>query len=213
MELSAVDLCSLITNSMVVFSGGPDFVTVEIRGEGRMPRRLCRPVPFRTEKGDRLIVPLREGIGYPVEEDVEVPESFGLSMPFFGVAEDGSGAGWMCLVETTDDMAVVPSRIDGRLTAGVEWLPQRVRFGYVRRLHFFSQAGGGHEAMAKRYRAIARSAGRLVTFAEKRNRRPQIDALVGAANVWYMYGSNAVDSVRLQAGRYACCRDGIQRND
>ena len=196
-EMTVVDLLSLATNRMAVFSDAPDMVAVEVRGDGKMPRNMRYPAPFKTEKGDRLIVPLREGIGYPVEEHVSVPSSFGLSMPFFGVAEDGSGAGWMGLVETPDDMSVVPSRAEDRLTAGVEWLPQRGRFGYDRRIRFFFLDRGGHVAMAKRYRTFARSCGRLVTFGEKRKRLPQIDALVGAANVWYMYGVHAVDSVRL----------------
>lgn len=196
-EAAFVDPLSLATNQMSVFSVRPDEITVEIGGEGVMPRSLLCPAAFETADGDRLVVPMQEGIGFPVEEKVPLPRTIPLSMPFFGVVDDKSGAGWMCHIETPDDASVVPLRANGRLTAGVVWLPQKGRFGYVRRLRFSFLPSGGHVAMAKRYREFARSAGRLVTFAEKRKSRPKIDALLGAANVWYFYGSNAVDSVEL----------------
>ena len=196
-DVTMVDLLTLATNRVVVFSDRPNSLVVEVRDGGKMSRKIRYPAPFMTESGDRLIVPLREGIGYPVDENVSVPKSFGLSMPFFGVAEDKTGAGWMALVETPDDMSVVPSKLDGYLTAGVEWLPQMERFGYSRRIRFSFQNRGGHVAMAKRYRKSSRLRGRLVTFEEKRKLNPKIDALLGAANIWYMYGSNAVDSVQI----------------
>ena len=196
-EIAFVDPLSLVTNRMSVFSVRPDEITVEIGGEGVMPRMLRCPAPFETADGDRLVVPMQEGIGFPVEEKVPLPRTIPLSMPFFGVVEDKGGAGWMCHIETPDDASVVPSQANGRLTAGVDWLPRKGRFGYVRRLRFVFLPSGGHVAMAKRYREFARSAGRLVTFAEKRKSRPKVDALLGAANVWYFYGSNAVDSVEL----------------
>lgn len=196
-KMTVVDLCSLTTNDVIVSSDASNSVKVELRGRGKMSRRIRYPYPFETEKGERLILPLREGIGYPVEENVSIPRSFGLSMPFFGVADDVDGAGWMGLLETPDDVSVVPSRVNGCLTAGVEWLSQKGKFGYARRIRFAFQERGGYVAMAKRYRKIAQKQGRLVTLADKRNLNPKIDVLVGAANVWYMYGSNAVDSVQL----------------
>ena len=170
----------------------PGEAVVTLSGEGELARPLDYPLPLETRKGERLIVPENEGMGFPVDE--EHPELWrlvaygghGICMAFFGACEDATGAGWMCILETPDDAAMGTFRNPaGRLwLAGPSWDAQRGRFGYARRVRYALLEGGGHVAMARRYREYAAAAGRLVTFREKAKARPAIDKLLGAANVW-----------------------------
>ncbi len=153
---------------------------------------LDYPAAFAARKGDRLVVPMNEGIGFPVDERPAwglwregMYSGHGLCMSFFGVVEDATGAGWMALVETPDDaaMAARPDRA-GMLAAGPSWDACRKAFGYARRMRYVFLDRGGHVAMAKRYRAYAKERGRLVTFAEKARTRPRVADICGAPNLW-----------------------------
>ena len=178
------------------FKDGELEVTVWAQPDEAMPRPLDFPAAFATRKGDRLVIPMNEGIGLPVDEQhpglwrEPMYSGHGLCMPFFGVVEDATGAGWMALVETPDDAAMQTRRTaDGLLVAGPSWDSQHRRFGYVRRMRYVFFDKGGHVAMAKRYRAYAKEKGLLVTFAEKAKARARVLDLVGAPNVW-CWGSN-----------------------
>ena len=170
-------------------------VLVTVCGEGEMAQPLAFPAPFATRKGDRLIVPMNEGIGYPVDEDVWIPGPLvtfgghGLCMAFWGVQDDATGAGYMGLVETADDGAVAFARRDGGCwAAGPQWQDQKGRFGYARRVRYVFLDKGGHVAMCKRYRQYAREQGKVKTFAEKAQARPLVDRLLGAPNIWCWEG-------------------------
>ena len=167
-------------------------VLVTVIGEGEMTASLRYPAAFATKKGDRLIVPMNEGISYPVEETDGVPGSLvtysghGVCMAFWGVQDDATGAGYMGIVETADDAAVVFPRAEenGLVAAGVSWMAQKGRFGYPRRVRYVFLDKGGYVAMCKRYRAYAQAQGKLKTFAEKATTRPLVDRLLGAPNIW-----------------------------
>ena len=64
---------------------------VTVTGEGEMPVALAYPQAFATKPGDRLIVPMNEGISYPVTEPDGIPgrlaaySGHGICMAFFGV--------------------------------------------------------------------------------------------------------------------------------
>ena len=199
-ELTIVDPQSLMECS-VRFALVPERneFTVTVAGEGALTRPLDYPAPLVTQKGDRLIVPMNEGMGYPVEEEHiglwrEIAYGgHGLCMAFFGVDEDATGAGWMCVFETPDDAAMQTRRTDGMLTAGPSWDAQLGKFGYPRRVRYCFRAAGGHVAMAKRYRAYAKSKGLFKTLAEKAEARPAIDKLVGAANIWCWWGDESAN--------------------
>ena len=123
----------------------------------------------------------------------------GICMGFFGVTEDATGAGWMCMLETPDDAAMNAFRDkDGMWTAGPSWDAQRGEFGYTRKARFVFFDRGGHVAMCKHYLAHAKQAGLYKPFSEKRKRNPNIDLLIGAANIWRMGGgkSNPAELVK-----------------
>ena len=176
----------------------PEF-TLKVDGDGELPGPLVYPCPFTSAAGDRLIVPMNEGISYPVED--KSIETFrliaygghGICMAFWGVTDDRQG--YCAIIETPDDAAIRLRRLDGLLAIGPEWDPQKGRFGYGRRLRYVFFDQGGYVAIAKRYREYARQTGRLKTLAEKRQENPKVDLLVGAVNVWN-WDSDPVDVVQ-----------------
>ena len=167
-------------------------VVVEVTGDGELNSPLNYPAAFSTQKGDRLIVPLNEGVGYPADEEDQIParlqaySGHGICMAFFGVQDDATGAGWMAIIETPDDASLVARR-DGATnlwTIGPSWESSRKTFGYARRIRYIFFDKGGYVAMCKRYREHARKIGRFKTFDEKAKSRPSVDRLLGAVNVW-----------------------------
>jgi len=161
---------------------------VTLDAAGPMPRTVPWPQPFVTAPGTYLVVPMNEGISYPVE-DASIGEmrlvaygGHGICMPFFG-ATDGE-AGYMAILQTPDDAAIAIRRVNGLLTIVPEWQSQKGQFGYVRSIRYIFIDKGGHVAIAKRYREYARQTGLLKTLDEKRREIPAVDLLVGAVNIW-----------------------------
>lgn len=153
------------------------------------------PNAFETEGDDALIVPMSEGYRLPFAEKHKyigalASYSSALCMPFFGVEDGRDGSGWMAILATPDDakmQALADSQ--GRMDAvAPRWIPQRGVFGYARRVKLAFLSRGGYVAMAKRYRAEAKQDGLVKTFREKVRARPNVDRLLGAANVWYYGG-------------------------
>jgi hypothetical protein len=167
-------------------------VVVTVDSEGEMKSSIAYPDAFATQKGDRLIVPMNEGISYPADEPDEIPGRLiaygghGICMAFFGVQDDATGAGWMAILETPDDASMIARRdkSTGLWTLGPSWEDQKKRFGYARRVRYIFFDKGGYVAMCKRYRAYAKGIGLFKPFSEKAKERPLVDRLLGAANVW-----------------------------
>jgi hypothetical protein len=165
----------------------PEF-TVTLSAQGDMKSSLRYPHPFVTEPGTYLVVPMNEGISYPVDDaTVETRKliaygGHGICMPFWGVTDGQQG--YMVIIETPDDAAIQIARIDGRLCVAPEWEAQKGKFGYVRKLRYIFLDQGGHVAMCKRYRQHARQVGLLKTLDEKRRENSNVDLLIGAVNVW-----------------------------
>jgi hypothetical protein len=165
----------------------PEMV-VELTGTGEMPARLAYPAPFVTGPGTFLVMPVNEGISYPVDDESLKPMHYhlygghGLCMGWWGVSDGERGL--MAVVETPDDAAVRVPRIDGLLCLAPEWVPQKGAFGPPRRIRYVFFDRGGYVAMCKRYREHSQEIGRFKTLAEKRRENRNVDRLVGAVNVW-----------------------------
>jgi len=163
-------------------------LVVTVAGEGPVSGSLAFPGPFVTGKGTYLVVPMNEGISYPVDDASIRPRRLiaygghGICMAFFG-ATDGS-RGYMGILETADDASIQIGRADGLLCVAPLWDPQKGRLGYERRLRYAFLDRGGHVAMCKRYRAYVKRRGTFKTLAEKRKAVPAVDLLLGAVNVW-----------------------------
>lgn len=188
---------------VITLSGNTPEFTFELAGQGEMPAALKYPHPFLGEPGDYLVVPMNEGISYPVEE--KSIETFrliaygghGICMGFWGVTDGAKGH--IAILETPDDAAIKLNRVEGRLVISPEWDPQKRQFGYARKLRYAFFDQGGHVAIAKRYRAYAKQIGLLKTLSEKRRENPNVDLLIGAVNIW-CWERNSVALVKeLQA--------------
>lgn len=176
-----------VTGRLELLADRPEF-TLELAGSGELAGPVRFPHPFTTAPGDYLVVPMNEGISYPVEDETVALHRLiaygghGICMGFWGVT-DGQG-GQMAIIETPDDAAIAMRRVNGRLVIAPEWDPQKRAWGYARRLRYVFFDQGAHVAMAKRYRAYAKEAGLFKTLEEKRRFNPNVDLLLGAVNVW-----------------------------
>jgi hypothetical protein len=161
---------------------------VDLAASGELAGPLRFPSSWMTEKGMLLVMPVNEGISYPVDDESLRPMSYhlygghGLCMAWYGMTTGQRGL--MTLVETPDDAAVGVPRLDGRLTLAPEWQPQKGQFGYARRLRYVLADQGGYVAMCKRYRQHAKEIGLFKSLDEKRKENPDVDRLIGAVNVW-----------------------------
>jgi len=194
-----------------VFTLEPDRpeLTVELQGpaETEINSPVFYPPAFASEAGDRVIVPINQGISYPA--DVADPplgirnyySGHGISMAFFAATEDRllpSGevtgkAAYMVLNETPDNSGIELLRTDNNLlTVRQAWGADRGRFGYARRIRIIFFDGGGHVAICKRYRRYAQERGLVVPFTEKQKQNPargkRLGLLFGAANIWVLSG-------------------------
>jgi len=189
MQLKLLDLrqMSEIRATVALEPRKPE-VTLELGGQGPLRHVLRFPPAFVTSPGEMLIMPVNEGISYPVDDQTLQPMWYhlygghGLCMAWYGQTDGRQGV--MTIVETPDDAAVRVPRVDGRLRLAPEWQPQKGQFGPVRRLRYVLFDDGGYVAMCRRYREHARQVGLLKTLAEKRRENPNVDLLIGAVNVW-----------------------------
>lgn len=167
-------------------------VAVEISSSGPLSKPIDYPPPFASRKGDRMIIPMNEGVGLPVDEEhkglwrLVAYGGHGICMGFFGVADDKAGDGWMCILETPDDAAMNPrkSESNGLWQVGPSWEATKGKFGYTRKARYVFFDKGGHVALCKRYRDYAKQIGLYKPFTEKVKKNPKTDMLIGAANIW-----------------------------
>jgi hypothetical protein len=176
-----------ITMKATLETNVPELV-LELQGEGELIDAMSYPHPFITKSGTYLVVPVNEGISYPVDDDSISSMQLigygghGICMGFWG-ATDGN-TGQMAIIETSDDMLISMGRWDGNLYIAPRWQSQKGMFGYPRRLRYVFFQEGGHVAMCKRYRKYAIKTGLLKTLEEKKQENPDVDLLIGAVNVW-----------------------------
>jgi hypothetical protein len=165
----------------------PEF-TVELSAEGSLKSALSFPHPLVTEAGTYLVVPMNEGISYPVDDEtietrwLAAYGGHGICMAFWG-ATDGQ-RGHMVIIETPDDAVIHMQRTDSKLCIAPKWESQKNNFGYTRKLLYVFFDDGGHVAMCKRYRQHAKAIGKFKTLQKKRRENPNVDLLIGAVNVW-----------------------------
>ncbi len=163
-------------------------VVLEISSTGGMDTALAFPSAFESEPGEFLILPVNEGISFPVDDESLREMSYylygghGLCMGWYGSTDTKRAL--LTIVETPDDAAVRLPRVDGRLVLAPQWQPQKGQFGVARRIRYVLFDSGGYVAMCKRYRRHAQEIGLLKTLAQKREENPNVDKLVGAVNVW-----------------------------
>lgn len=174
-------------------------LSIALAGNGPVRETIAYPHPFVTSKESWLVVPMNEGILYPAGDESIYPmqlitySGHGICMPWWGVTNrvDTAGgktpdAGYMAIVHTPDDARVDINRPSEHapLLLQMLWEPSRSQFRYTRKLTYVFFHKGGYVAQAKRYREYAKQTGLFKTLAQKRRENPNIDRLVGAANIW-----------------------------
>ncbi|OHB78316.1 MAG: hypothetical protein A2Z25_22950 [Planctomycetes bacterium RBG_16_55_9] len=165
----------------------PEFTLERSAGED-LKGSVGFPHPFVTEPGTYLVVPMNEGISYPVEDESIKPSwlvaygGHGICMPFWGVTNGQEGHA--AILETPDDATIRIDRVENKLCIAPRWDSQKGAFGYPRKLRYVFFDKGGYVAICKRYRSYAKEAGLLKTLAQKRDKNPNVDLLIGAVNAW-----------------------------
>ncbi|MGI4788306.1 MAG: glycoside hydrolase [Janthinobacterium lividum] len=192
LELTVWDVASDLTlEAALTLDPAKPKLSVQISGTGTQQQAVDFPPPFVSGPGTWLVLPMNEGIIYPVD-DASIPpitlttySGHGLCMPWFGAVDPTTGAGVQTILQTPDDAHVEFTRhLGGRLYAQPAWEPSRGAFSYPRVLTYVFSAKGGYVAQAKQYRAYARSIGLFKTLAEKQRSNPNVGLLLGAVNVW-----------------------------
>lgn len=191
-HLELWDLVNDLTlNATLALAPNAPEISVAIEGSGAMRGQILYPAPFVTAKGTSLVVPLNEGIVYPVDDETVQPQwlvaygGHGICMAWFGAFDPKSGAGAMSILNTPDDVDVeINRRNTEMLWARPRWEAQKGQFGYARKITYAFFDKGGYVAQAKRYRQYAQKSGLFKTLAQKRAENPNVDLLLGAANVW-----------------------------
>ncbi|MDO5581001.1 MAG: glycoside hydrolase [Planctomycetia bacterium] len=170
-----------------------------------LTNKVQYPFPFIPGNNDRLILPVNEGISFPVREKtvnlwyLYTYGGHGLCMGFFGNIEDkigpAGGNGYLAIFETPDDSGVQlvyqkPRENMPELSYGFPcWDGQTKKFGYKRQIRYVFFDKGGHVALCKRYREYSKQIGLYMPFTEKIKKNPNLkegmELLIGAANIWY----------------------------
>ncbi|MGE4490306.1 MAG: hypothetical protein AB7E95_12260, partial [Kiritimatiellales bacterium] len=178
-------------------------VTVSLTGD-EMPAFLNYPFPFCPEEKADMLLAMKSGLLLPVTDDTvffknnarrqyQYYEGHNSSMPFHGLINP-SGDGLMRLVETPNDVGYELARRDGRLINQIRWQPQFGKVGYSRTVRYVLFDRGGYVAMADRFRNYAEQNGMVKTLRQKAVENPNVDKLIGAANVWVQDYDNVLDS-------------------
>lgn len=220
---NAIDLRWLHPRSMLTGTGVIELVDdkpeirVQLSADGQFDGQIAFPPPVKTEAGMTLIMPVNEGISYPFDDSTLPTMHYhlfgghGLCMGWYGIVTGGDREGLMTVVETADDATVRVDRVDGRLTQGPQWLPNKGRFGYPRQLKYVLFDEGGYVAMCKYYRRQREQLGLVKTLAEKRQANGHVDLLgtgVTTTTNYPAYGIAATCSTRFTARRPCSCSIG-----
>ncbi|MGA1865095.1 MAG: glycoside hydrolase [bacterium] len=201
-EFTWLDVLSVLEFKTVIKLPGnePEFsLSVIAEDKMEMTKALQFPYPFVSAPGTYLVLPVNEGVSYPVEDETIEPMDLitfgghGSCMPFWGVTNGEQG--YTAVMETPDDATIRMDRINGKLCVRPGWLPQKRHFGYDRQIHYVFFHQGGHVAIAKRYRKFAMEKGLFKTLDQKRKENTNVDLLIGAVDIWF-WGKNPLPIIQ-----------------
>ena len=162
-----------------------------------LPDVVYFPQRMISSEDDYFVIPMNEGIRFDWnEKDIytgELPaySGHGICMPFYGIANQKDGSGFISIIETPDDASIKLQEGDYNSVKTI-WHSQKGYFGYERKLTQKFLTSGNHVGIAKVYREYAKKKGLVVTFDEKKQERGEksaenIEKLFGAVNIWCWY--------------------------
>ena len=166
----------------------PDGLRLTYHADADMPMSGELHIPSLTVKpDDLLVIPHFEGFAFRADDPREITprhmQMLGghISMSFWGMVRHGFYI--LTAIITNIDANFHMSRENGLNRPHISFLPEKGRWGYDRELRILCGEGGISE-MCQAYRKIADEKGLRVPFSDKVKKLPDIDRLVGAANVW-----------------------------
>ncbi|KAA5538693.1 hypothetical protein FYK55_26635 [Roseiconus nitratireducens] len=135
-----------------------------------------------------------------------------LDLPWVGWFDEQRRDAMMLLVETAADAEIAfRSDDDGRHWPEVHWLPSLDQFGYKRAVSLRFVESGGYVGLARCYRQELLRRGKLVTFADKLAKKPELQRLSGAPSLWGWPNAEAfIDRMRplgIRRGIIGSCDD------
>ncbi|MBC7328606.1 hypothetical protein H5T87_10940 [bacterium] len=167
------------------------FMGVDMDEKGKEMESFYFLEPFigNLERGVIVIADYCNGHIYPFDD---FPfDSWGadrLDMPWLGICDLAKGWGYALIIETCDDATLYFPRyqINGKkvVIPRLRWEPSKRKFSYKRRVIYHFVDKGGYVELAKAYRNYAREKGLLITLSEKMKENPNLEKLLGAADVW-----------------------------
>ena len=193
-----------LTACVQLLADQPD-VSYELSADFSTPiRELLLPASFVLEAPQgKLVIPQASGLLFGVDELSWDGGHLGgkMSMPWFGATDLATGQGYVAVFETWDDASFRGVKVQGEkgsvLSVQPLFRPQKGKLGYARRILYHFADRGGYVALAKRYRAYAKQTGLVKTLAEKRKKRPNIDRMVGAVNMYCSHFENVEELRRM----------------
>ena len=154
-----------------------------------MPEEIAYPGAWRTRAGDLLAFGHSEGVCFEADEEFPLPERWGMTAGGMAMWVIRRGGCWLiCAAEEGADAALVNRRTDGLMSSGARWLSEKGRWGYDRAMRFFVSSTLGEGCRA--YRAWRETLGEIVPLKEKIARAPELEKLIGAADVWLWDDNN-----------------------
>ena len=144
-------------------------------------------------KAALVVADYSDGHIYPLGQDPFIRHTFAchqLDIPFVGIIDGPAGRGYSLIIDHPDDALIrmLRTEVNGSATHVPQliWMPRAGDvFGGERReyrYHFVNT--GGYVKLAKRWREIYRQKGYLVSLYEKVKANPNVDKLIGAADIW-----------------------------
>ena len=161
---------------------------MDLEGEGELPAAIKYPYPFASSAGEDLVIPMNEGISYPVDDASIEPMRLiaygghGICMGFWGVTDGRRG--YMCIIESPDDAIIHIDRLGRQLRSAPEWESQKGQFGYARRLRYVFLTTEGMWRCASATGNYAQQIGLVRPSQRNAAANPNVDLLIGAVNVW-----------------------------
>ncbi len=142
-----------------------------------------------------LVVPYGDGFLFPTDDpglpalQMSMGDGAGLTMPWFGVTNNRTGASVMVhAMEEADTHTVMYYRRQGTRAAGqisLRWMSSMGRWAYNRSAVITFADRGGYVRLADIYRDAAQAAGRRVTLRQKKDILGlPTDRLIGAPILW-----------------------------
>jgi Concanavalin A-like lectin/glucanases superfamily/Glycosyl hydrolases related to GH101 family, GH129 len=149
--------------------------------------------PFASSSSMSVVVPFSDGRIFPANltswpngyENLANCNVTMLSMPWAGVVNTATGAGYSVTWNTPYDAQMQLIAVNGNRAPLTGWFMQRGSLGYNRQLTYYFTANGGYLDLAANYRA-GDGAPYVKALGTKASTRPNIAKSYGAALLWDM---------------------------